>query len=501
MDWGHIILIVIVLLVLAGILEPMMGFYQYTLAIFHWFSRLPDPAGRIHRPRVAVIVPAWNEANVIENTLNHLLELHYPAEAIRIYVIDDASTDETAAIVRHMADEHPQIHHIHRATGGEGKSHTINAGLRQIKDDPWHQMVLIIDADVLFTKDSLLMMIAHMSDPDVGAVSGYIKEGTTDPNYLNKFIGFEYITAQAAGRRAQNVIGAQACVAGGAQLLRREALEEIGGEIDTSTLAEDTVTTFEIQTRGWKVIFEPSAVIWAEEPAGLTGLWKQRLRWARGNVAVTWRFRRSFFKWDKIRSRGFGGLQFSLIWFSIILMPVMIILSSAALVALWIIDRRLSEQTFLGLWFFVGFVYFYVTITSLCLDKEVARRTWLQGFCFPGLVSVALILYGVFGTIFAAFIGGALSTIGLGSDSGAAQYLLLGADIWLTAAMILAPLLRHLENVPVLAWAAKPLLYIIGYGPFLCAVTLRSYWEGLFNKDLVWDKTEKSGNIAELDLG
>ena len=83
------------------------------------------------------------------------------------------------------------------------------------------------------------------------------------------------------------MLGAQACLAGGAQLLRRESLEAIGGEIDTSSLAEDTFTTFNVQLAGQRVVFEPHAIVWAEEPRDIGGLWKQRLRWGRGNVQVT----------------------------------------------------------------------------------------------------------------------------------------------------------------------------------------------------------------------
>ena len=81
-------------------------------------------------------------------------------------------------------------------------------------------------------------------------MTAYIKEGSRPANYMNRFIAFEYIGAQAGARRAQNVLGAQACLAGGAQLLRRESLEAIGGEIDTSSLAEDTFTTFNVQLAG-----------------------------------------------------------------------------------------------------------------------------------------------------------------------------------------------------------------------------------------------------------
>ena len=119
-----------------------------------------------------------------------------------------------------------------------------------------------------------------MAQPHPGA-------GSADPNYLTRFIGYEYIAAQAAARRSQNVLGAVACLAGGAQLHSRENLEAIGGEIDMTSLAEDTFTTFRTQLAGHKVVFEPHAIVLAEEPGTVAALWKQRLRWSRGNVQIT----------------------------------------------------------------------------------------------------------------------------------------------------------------------------------------------------------------------
>ena len=112
------------------------------------------------------------------------------------------------------------------------------------------QALLIMDADVIYEPDSLRMMTRHLADSRVGAVTAYIKEGSRPGNYLTRFIGFEYITAQAAARRAQNVLGAVACLAGGAQLHSRANLEAIGGRIDTTSLAEDTFTTFKTQMAG-----------------------------------------------------------------------------------------------------------------------------------------------------------------------------------------------------------------------------------------------------------
>ena len=344
-------------------------------------------------PNVAVVVPAWNEAAVIGRTIDTLLALDYPPERLRVYVVDDASTDETPDVVLAKADEHPgRVFHLRRAKGGEGKAHTLNHGLREIRAEGWYEAVLIIDADVIFTHRSLRRMVRHLADPSVGAVTAYIKEGSRPANFMNRFISFEYISAQAGARRAQNVLGAQACLAGGAQLLRRESLEAIGGEIDTSSLAEDTFTTFNVQLAGRRVVFEPHAIVWAEEPRDIAGLWKQRLRWGRGNVQVTLRYRRTWLH----RSAGrLGGVSFALIWFSVFLMPALMVLSSASLVTLFVLDRELSIDAFRSLWALNLVTYLFVTLSAFAHDGPAARRSWLEAITFPGLISLAIIVWAI----------------------------------------------------------------------------------------------------------
>src|SRR3954465_15759089 len=219
--------------VMAGALPLLAGCYQFALAGLHRFRH--RSAGELERePNVAVVVPAWNEALVIGRTIDTLVGLDYPAARLRVYVVDDASTDDTPDVVLAKAAEYPgRVFHLRRAKGGEGKAHTLNHGLRRIRAEDWYEAVLVIDADVIFTFRSLRRMVRHLADPTVGAVTGYIKEGSRPSNYMNRFISFEYIGAQAGARRAQNVLGAQACLAGGSQLLRRESLEAIGGEDDT----------------------------------------------------------------------------------------------------------------------------------------------------------------------------------------------------------------------------------------------------------------------------
>ena len=466
--------------VVAGALPLIAGCYQFALAGLHRFRYHPDRAPT-EDPRVAVVVPAWNEAAVIGRTIDTLLALEYPPERLRVYVVDDASTDATPEVVGAKAAEHPgRVVNVRRAKGGEGKSHTLNAGLRRVREDDWYQAVLIIDADVIFTARSLRRMVRHLADPDVGAVTAYIKEGSRPANYMNRFIAYEYVNAQAGARRAQNVLGAQACLAGGAQFIRRESLEAIGGEIDTTSLAEDTFTTFNIQLSGNRVVFEPHAIVWAEEPRDIAGLWKQRLRWGRGNVQVTFRYRRNWLR--RGRAGRLGGISFALIWFSVFLMPALMILSSASLVALFALDRDASVDAFRALWVLNLATYLFVTFSSFALDPQTARGSWLQGFAFPGLISLAIIAYAAYPPL-----------IEDPSDG-----LLLFTYVWLSASMLAAWLVKRLETVRPLSALARPLLYVVGYGPLLCAITFAAYVKEIQGREMVWEKTEKTGAVGDL---
>ena len=84
--------------VIAGALPLVAGCYQFVLAGLHRFRHRSRGALE-HEPNVAVVVPAWNEAAVIGRTIDTLLALDYPAERLRVYVVDDASTDETPDVV------------------------------------------------------------------------------------------------------------------------------------------------------------------------------------------------------------------------------------------------------------------------------------------------------------------------------------------------------------------------------------------------------------------
>jgi cellulose synthase/poly-beta-1,6-N-acetylglucosamine synthase-like glycosyltransferase len=214
----------LVVIVLLGALAPVVGSLQVALAGTHGLRNHFRRTGAC-LPRTVVVVPAWNEAAVIGASIDRLLAMDYPADRLRVLVVDDCSTDGTPDAVLERAARHPgRVIHLRTSEGGRGKAHALNEGLAQALADDWAEALLIIDADVQFEDGTLRRMTRHLADPRVGAVTGYIKEGSHDPGYLNRFIAWEYLDAQAAARRTQDVLGGLACLAGGAQLHTRANL-------------------------------------------------------------------------------------------------------------------------------------------------------------------------------------------------------------------------------------------------------------------------------------
>lgn len=489
--FAGVISVILLIFVSTGAIPVISAAYSFLAIPLHAFKNHYAKA-RPYTPRVAIVIPAWNEGAVIGASIDRLMALEYPLESLRLYVVDDASTDNTPDVVRAKAAQYPgNVFHLRREKGGEGKAHTLNHGIRLILEDDWMEALLVMDADVIYSPNSLRRMTRHLADPEVGAVSAYIREGSRDKNYLTRFIALEYVLSQPAARRAQNVLGAQACLAGGAQLHSRENLLAIGGQIDTSSLAEDTITTFETQLGGRKVVFEPLAVVLAEEPGSIDALWKQRLRWARGNVTVTARYRRIWFRPSKVHK--LGTISFGLVWFSLWLLPIAMVLSSIGLVGLLLLESDLARVLFQAMWISVACVFVFTLALAVQLDPELTRKTWLEVLTFPGIISMLVMLTAFFPGVLLDWVP---SLFGLRLTEDGAFGVTLSIYLWISVSMIGAWLARKIEKTRIGRVLSPALIYLVGYGSLLCAITFDSYIKELRHAEAKWDKTEKTGRVT-----
>lgn len=239
-----------------------------------------------YAPPVTVIIPSYNEDKVIARTIDAVLNSDYPD--LRVIVIDDGSTDDTAAIVQREYGSEPRVTFIRKENGG--KSTALNLGISMADTD----IIICLDADTLFRYDTISRLVPHFADPKVGAVAGNVKVGNRF-NPITIWQSLEYITSQNFDRRAYAALNAVSVVPGAVGAWRKSAVEAAGG-YETDTLAEDTDLTFRVLLLGYDIRTENSAIAYTEAPDTIRTLAKQRFRWAFGTLQSLWKHRRVLLK-------------------------------------------------------------------------------------------------------------------------------------------------------------------------------------------------------------
>src|SRR5919107_1616027 len=230
---------------------------------------------------VSVIVPAYNEKAGIEAAVRSLSGGDHPD--IEVVVVDDGSTDGTAALVERLAL--PNVRVVRVPNGG--KANALNTGVALAK----HDLIVTVDGDTIFEPDSIKMLVQPFADPTVGAVAGNVKVGNRKSLVaLWQHIG--YVIGFNLDRRLYEVMNCMPTVPGAIGAFRRAALAEVGGMSD-ETLAEDTDVTMALCRTGWRVVYEERAKAWTEAPTTLEQLYRQRYRWSYGTMQAMWKHRRS----------------------------------------------------------------------------------------------------------------------------------------------------------------------------------------------------------------
>ncbi|MDO7836804.1 glycosyltransferase [Sphingobium sp. HBC34] len=230
---------------------------------------------------VSVIIPAFNEAKVIEASVRRVLASQ--TIGLEVIVVDDGSTDGTSAIVAEAFAGDARVRLLTLANGG--KAAALNRALELARAP----IIVALDADTQFEPLTIARLARWFADPGIGAVAGNAMVGNR-VNLVTRWQAVEYVTAQNLERRALARFGAMTVVPGAVGAWRRSALDAVGG-YPLDTLAEDQDLTIAIQRAGWRIAHDTEAVAWTEAPESFGALAKQRFRWAYGTLQCLWKHR------------------------------------------------------------------------------------------------------------------------------------------------------------------------------------------------------------------
>lgn len=296
---------------------------------------------------ISVIIPAHNEADNIEETVNSVLQTKYPI--YEIIIVDDASTDTTWDIIKKLSEKHKQIRCI-RLLQNKGKPMALNVGTAASKYD----LLLVIDADALIEPDTMAYMARHyIHGPRVGAVTGNPRVRNRD-TLLEKIQVAEYSSIIGIIKRTQRILGKIFTVSGAIVSFRKSAVLDVG-LWDVDMITDDINISWKLEKRFWDLRYETQALCWTVVPNTLKGLWRQRVRWAQGGCEV---LIKHIDIWKDIRHRRFWPVYIeylaSGIWAN-----VFVIFTSLALISMFIPITDIEFKWMSG---WLGFI-----ITMMCL--------------------------------------------------------------------------------------------------------------------------------------
>jgi biofilm PGA synthesis N-glycosyltransferase PgaC len=259
--------------------------FTIPLAIEHKNLEGKQPFDPNYRPLVSILVPAYNEEDVISRTLDSLVNVKYePKETI---VIDDGSTDKTSVIASWFKQFGVKV--VRKPNGG--KASALNYGMVFARGE----IIVTVDADSMITRSGIDEIVKAMSKKGIAAVSGNIKVLNKN-NHLTRAQELEYIVGINMLRRALDLFGAVMVVPGAFGAFKRYAIENTG-YYDKDTVTEDFDLTIKVLKAYGAVGASSTANAFTEVPSNWHSLYRQRMRWSSGTLQTAIKHRDAF--WNK----------------------------------------------------------------------------------------------------------------------------------------------------------------------------------------------------------
>ena len=238
----------------------------------------PPQKNENYKPFVSIMIPAHNEESVIATTVETVLNLDYPN--FEIIAIDDRSSDNTASVLKELEKKYPQkvIAFIRPKDAFPGKSAVLNDALQYAKGEA----ILVFDADATMAPDFLTNLVYELEPKDVGAVQARKIVRNKDVNLLTRCQNNE-MTMDTHLQVGRDSVKGAVELRGNGELIKREALEDIGGW-NNYTITDDLDMSTRLHIKGWDVRFCADTVVYEEGIMYLFPLYKQRRRWLEGTI-------------------------------------------------------------------------------------------------------------------------------------------------------------------------------------------------------------------------
>jgi len=347
-------------------------------------------------PKVAIIVPCWNEEKTVHGTIASILALDYPEDRLEVIAVDDGSTDKTWDELLQYKD-HPRVRIFHKENGG--KHTAINFGIANTDAD----IIGGLDADSFVAPDALRRMIGiFLENPKAMAVTPSLIVDKPK-NILQYAQRIEY-NMSTYNKKMLSLLNAIHVTPGPFSLFRKEVFQQIGS-FRKAHNTEDQELAYRMQENHLGITHCVNAFVYTKSPDTVKKLYVQRLRWIYGFIQNTIDYKRLIFKREYLNF-SFFTLPSGIISIIAVVFLSLVFLYDAILFAI----KKITQYSIAGFhhgtivhlhfnWFYintqtVSFVTLFLYIL-LIFSIIMGTRLNKQGHGFDWHILAYILIYSV----------------------------------------------------------------------------------------------------------
>lgn len=389
-----------------------IALYFEVFLLLSFLERRPEKKTYLkpaHYPSISMIVPCFNEAKTLAQTVESLLALEYPKEKVEILIVDDGSTDNTRAIGEALAAQHPQVIFFHKENGG--KYTALNLGILYSKAE----LVGCLDADSFVAPDALLE-VAKRLDTDSSIMALTPSMQVYRPRTTLELMQAVEYTFGIFYKKMFDNLAALNVLPGPFSIYKREVFAKIG-PFKHAHNTEDMEIAFRLHSHGLKIVNAHTAHVFTTVPRTLRALIKQRTRWSQGFLQNSQDYSYMYF------NRRFGNFGVLILPFSLISFFAGLYMAGYALVKLaLILSNRISDMWATGVpahltsptvnWFYINTsMMLFIIIAIMCMtlaaivlgqritNTKMGLRSLISYFALFGLVAPIWLARAVWGAL------------------------------------------------------------------------------------------------------
>jgi len=287
----------ILIILFVAIIPGFLNIFLLSTLLF--FRSKPINLDKVKFPKINILIAAYNEEDVILDTIRGLQQQEYPND-MDIVIVDDGSSDNTIEVIKSIKKKNQFLanpeHYRFKASpeGWEikrmrnvqlvradhgGKSNALNEGLKHCA----HDIIVTIDADTFLYKNAVKQIVARLkSDRRYAAVAGHVLAKNERACFLSRLQAWDYQCGISSVKRQQGMFHGTLVAQGAFSAFRKKYLMRVGGWEDR--IGEDIVLTWSLISKGYRVGYEPAAFAFTNVPTTLDSFSRQRQRWSRGMI-------------------------------------------------------------------------------------------------------------------------------------------------------------------------------------------------------------------------